>query len=57
VVAVDIRDEHHFGFAGIKRLLGSRVEFLQANVYELPDALAGETFDGSAAGLVDGRCD
>jgi tRNA (mo5U34)-methyltransferase len=45
VVAVDVFDEHRFGFGAIRDLLGSNVEFVQANIYELPDALHGETFD------------
>lgn len=44
VVAVDIADENWFGFAAIKAYLGSEVDHVQANVYELPDVL-GEQFD------------
>ncbi len=45
VVAVDVCDEHQFGFARMRTFLGSRCEFVQANVYELAEALGGETFD------------
>lgn len=44
VVAVDILDADAFGFNAIKERLGSRVEHLQATVYELPEIL-GEQFD------------
>lgn len=44
VVAVDIYDEHWFGFAAIKEALGSRAEHVQASVYELPELLR-EQFD------------
>lgn len=45
VVAVDVLDDTHFGFARIRELLGSRAEFVQASVYDLPGALGGEQFD------------
>lgn len=44
VVAVDILDADVFGFNAIKEVLGSRVEHLQASIYELPEIL-GEQFD------------
>jgi tRNA (mo5U34)-methyltransferase len=44
VVAVDIVSADHFGFRAIRHFLGSRVEFVQASVYELPERLD-ETFD------------
>ena len=44
MVAVDIFDDTVFGFGEIRELLGSRAEFLQASVYEIPDVL-GERFD------------
>jgi tRNA (mo5U34)-methyltransferase len=44
VVAVDIYPPDWFGFAAVKSLLGSRVEYLQASAYELPQLL-NETFD------------
>ena len=44
VVAVDIADENWFGFATLKRALGSSVEHVQASIYELPEVL-GEQFD------------
>lgn len=44
VTAVDIVDEHTYGFRAIADLLGSRVRFLQASVYELP-GLIDEPFD------------
>lgn len=44
VVAVDISDENLFGFATLKRALGSSVEHVQASIYELPDVLR-EQFD------------
>jgi SAM-dependent methyltransferase len=44
VVAVDIADANWFGFATIKEALGSRVEHIQASIYELPELL-GEQFD------------
>jgi tRNA (mo5U34)-methyltransferase len=44
VVAVDIMGPDHFGFGEISRFLDSKVEFVQASVYELADVL-NETFD------------
>lgn len=44
VVAVDLVGPDVFGFDAIRGFLGSRVEFVQASVYELPDRLP-ETFD------------
>ena len=44
VVAVDIADENWFGFATLRRALGSSVEHIQASIYELPELL-GEQFD------------
>jgi len=44
VVAVDICDVSRFGFAQIKQLLGSDVEYVRKTVYELPSFL-GEKFD------------
>ena len=44
VVAVDIADENWFGFATLKRALGSSVDHVQASIYELPELL-GEQFD------------
>jgi tRNA (mo5U34)-methyltransferase len=44
VVAVDIFDSDWFGFAALRDWFGSRVEFVQGSVYELPDLLP-ETFD------------
>ena len=44
VVAVDIADENWFGFATLKRALGSSVEHVQASIYELPELLR-EQFD------------
>jgi tRNA (mo5U34)-methyltransferase len=44
VVAVDIASPTHFGFAALREFLESRVEFLQATIYELPEILK-ESFD------------
>jgi tRNA (mo5U34)-methyltransferase len=44
VVAVDIFPPEWFGFADLHRLCGSKVEFAQATVYELPERLK-EEFD------------
>lgn len=44
VVAVDIFPATHFGFSAIKEFLGSKVEFVQRSVYELPSLLS-ERFD------------
>jgi tRNA (mo5U34)-methyltransferase len=44
VVAVDIFPPWWFGFDALKEFLGSRVEFVEGTVYELP-ALLNETFD------------
>jgi tRNA (mo5U34)-methyltransferase len=44
VVAVDIYDEHRFGFRALADLFGSNAEFVQSSVYELPRVL-NETFD------------
>ena len=44
LVAVDILDKNHFGFASLVELLDSSAEFVQASVYELADVLD-ETFD------------
>jgi tRNA (mo5U34)-methyltransferase len=45
VVAVDVCGPDRFGFDVLRDALGSHVEFVQANVYELPQALRGEQFD------------
>ena len=39
VVAVDIFDADVFGFAAVRELLGSRAEFVQGSIYELPSVL------------------
>jgi len=44
VVAVDIFPPEWFGFADLRRLCGSEVEFVQATVYELPERVK-EEFD------------
>lgn len=44
VVAVDIFPPSHFGFGDLKHFLGSRVTFINASVYELPERLP-EQFD------------
>jgi tRNA (mo5U34)-methyltransferase len=44
VVAVDIYPEEHFGFRQMKEFLSSSAEFVQANIYELPEVLQ-EEFD------------
>ncbi len=44
LVAVDILDSQHFGFAPLVGFFDSKAQFVQASVYELPDVL-GETFD------------
>lgn len=44
LVAVDILDSDHFGFAALAELLGSKAQFVQTSVYELAEVLA-ETFD------------
>jgi tRNA (mo5U34)-methyltransferase len=44
VVAVDIYPESWFGFDAVKKLLASRVEYVQASIYELP-LLLREEFD------------
>jgi tRNA (mo5U34)-methyltransferase len=44
VVAVDLVDPSMFGIADLTTLLGSNVEFIQANAYELP-AILDERFD------------
>lgn len=44
VVAVDILDQDHFGFRTLKEAFGSKAEFLQASIYELPQILR-EQFD------------
>src|SRR5258706_960173 len=44
LVAVDILDKDHFGFASLAEFFESKAEFLQGSVYELADVL-GETFD------------
>jgi tRNA (mo5U34)-methyltransferase len=45
VVGVDIVDPDLYGFTATRELLGSKAEFLQASVYELPHLLGGERFD------------
>jgi tRNA (mo5U34)-methyltransferase len=45
VVAVDIYPAERFGVDAIRDFLGSHIEFVQANLYELPALLAGERFD------------
>jgi tRNA (mo5U34)-methyltransferase len=44
VLAVDIAPSSHFGFGAIRDFLGSKVQFVQATIYELPDVLK-ESFD------------
>jgi tRNA (mo5U34)-methyltransferase len=44
VVAVDILGPEHFGFSKLAQLLESKVEYVDASVYELADVLK-ETFD------------
>lgn len=44
VVGVDIMPPDFFGFRSIAQFLGSRAEYVQASVYELPDLLR-EPFD------------
>ncbi len=44
VVATDILPPSHFGFDQLKELLGSKVEFIQASIYELPEVI-NEQFD------------
>ncbi len=44
VVAVDILDQDHFGFRSLKEAFGSKAEFVQASIYELPQILR-EQFD------------
>ncbi len=44
VVTVDIYTEDWFGFDKLKELLGSRVEYMRASIYELPAKLT-EQFD------------
>lgn len=47
VVASDLYDDRWFGFAKVRDALGSKVEYVQCSVYELPwhPAIAGERFD------------
>jgi tRNA (mo5U34)-methyltransferase len=45
VLAVDVYGPERFGFDVLRDALGSTVEFRQASIYELPQALAGEQFD------------
>jgi tRNA (mo5U34)-methyltransferase len=45
VVATDIVAPSVFGFDRIAELLDSRVRFVESSVYELPEKLAGQTFD------------
>jgi tRNA (mo5U34)-methyltransferase len=42
VVAVDIYPGDRFGILALKEFLGSRIEFVQASVYELPGVLDGQ---------------
>lgn len=44
LIAVDILDDQHFGFAKLCDLLGSKAQFVQASIYELADVL-NESFD------------
>jgi tRNA (mo5U34)-methyltransferase len=44
VVAVDVEDEQRFGFAALRELLGSRVQFVRASAYELSERFE-EPFD------------
>jgi tRNA (mo5U34)-methyltransferase len=39
VVAVDVCQAEHSGFAQVRAFLGSRAEFIEASVYELPELL------------------
>jgi tRNA (mo5U34)-methyltransferase len=45
VVATDITPIGYCGFDRLRTLLGSRAEFVQTTVYELPEKLGGEQFD------------
>jgi tRNA (mo5U34)-methyltransferase len=44
VVAVDVKSPEHYGFARLRRFLGSDVEWVQASVYEVAEVI-GERFD------------
>lgn len=44
VVAVDIADQDWFGFAAIRKFLGSSAQHVRGSIYELPQLL-GEQFD------------
>lgn len=39
VIAVDVVGEDHFGFRSIKEALGSGVQFMQSDIYVLPELL------------------
>jgi tRNA (mo5U34)-methyltransferase len=45
VVAVDIYGPDRFGFDRLKAVIGSKVEFTQETVYQLPEVLGDEKFD------------
>jgi tRNA (mo5U34)-methyltransferase len=44
IIGVDIPAGEHSGFAQIRELLGSKAEYLQSTIYELPELLPGERF-------------
>jgi tRNA (mo5U34)-methyltransferase len=44
VVAVDVVPPDHFGFDQLRDFIGSKAEFVQASIYDLPQVL-GEQFD------------
>jgi SAM-dependent methyltransferase len=45
VTAVDIQDPSRTGFNTAKAILGAHVRYVRGSVYQLPDLLAGQTFD------------
>lgn len=45
VLAADIQDPDATAFNTAHKILGSKVDYLQASVYDLPDLLAGQEFD------------
>jgi tRNA (mo5U34)-methyltransferase len=45
VTATDILPPAFYGFAQLAELFGSNARFVQSSIYELPEALGGETFD------------
>jgi tRNA (mo5U34)-methyltransferase len=44
IVAVDVKPPEHYGFAALRDFLGSKVEWVQASIYEVGSVL-GEQFD------------